>query len=381
MIRYASILYLLAFSITWGYKTYIITPTHNILQNPSISAVQKSILNNTIASIGPSEAHSLSANSNTVLTLILEIVLLTSSIYLEMKYHLFSKLWKIWWIRDISTIVPLILFAGIAIYIFGWLYGIALSIIGLIALFGIYYVLSKLAKKFMLAAFVILLSYMIIFLLLQPISSFISSVPQTQNIINIIFLGLTMGIALITIKLLGDENHLKTVLNFTAAISCISFAIYFGLLINVFWLILLLACFSIYDWIAVQHLGTMQWLAKRLYSENIPGMFLIGSKEAVDKKINQLTKKKEAPQQVKSQATKQKKGSILGSGDIAIPAAVIASSIYYLPHLAVFFLIGAIAGIILDAAWLYFLKPQRGIPALPIIGVIMCAIYIIGVIL
>jgi presenilin-like A22 family membrane protease len=195
-----------------------------------------------------------------------------------------------------------------------------------------------------------------------------------------VYLAVVLIAALATIKLLGDNKSLKAVLNITAAVGCISFAMYFGLLISVWYLAILLVIFSIYDYVAVLRLGTMQYLAQKMYSQMVPAIFIFGDKKEIDKKIGQLSKPKEEQEKPADKPQKKSNSSILGSGDLALPSACVASAIYYLPKVAPFMLIGEMGGMAANAWLLSTGKFKRGLPALVCITTAMIIFLIIGLI-
>lgn len=382
MVTYAFLIYLAIFGLSLGYKTYIINPTQHLLQGNTITSSQRASLNSTIVTIGSTEANSPGDNQNTILILTIEIIALTVCAFLEMKYHIIAKILKIWWLRDLLSVIPFAILFAICIYSFGWEIGIAIGIVGLVVFSGVYFIIAKLAKKFILSAIIVLLSYMILYLLIAPSLNLFSLSNNAKTAINVIYVVGLLAVALISIRLISTSKNNKNILNLTMIISVISFAIYFGLLISIWWLVALIIIFSVYDVIAVLKLGTMQFLATKLYKENIPGMLIMGDKDQLDKKIDNLSKPKDKDI-IQTPPKKRINASILGSGDLAIPGAVIASAVYYLPNIAPFLVVGATVGMIANALWLYsnVSSTRRGIPALPFIAAGICIALIIGLII
>jgi presenilin-like A22 family membrane protease len=362
MVIYASLIYLTIFLLAASYKQFVITPTSSLLLSNSLSSSQRSSISNNIVAVGQSQAQSPGANQNTVETLTAEIIILSIFAILEMKFHLISRLAKIWWVRLLFFALPVLLLAYIAIYALGLALGLALTGLAIAAIIGVYIVVARLTKKYMLAGILICFTFMICYLLLAPTSNLLTSSPNTQLIINIIYMALMVVCAVCAMWELGHSKSLKNLLNLMAAISCISFSIYFGMIINVVYIAILLAIFTCYDFIAVFITKHMQFMGGKLVSQMVPAMFMWGDEKELNEKLKKLGEGKPIAPPKKGP---QKSNSILlGSGDIALPSAAFCSALFYAPKLAPFMLLGTIVGITICGFALSSGKSKIGWPAL-----------------
>ena len=230
---------------------------------------------------------------------------------LEMKFKLFSKLFRNKIARLIAIAAIGLAFSALFVYLFGWVWGLILIAGFLVASFGIGYGLRWIAKDATLAALMVMVISFMAFMVISPLSA-IAFTSHTLQLASSSAIALALlGFALVASWNIGHNKSLKSTLNAVAVFSVFVCGIYFGLYLNLFWCLVLLVVLSVYDLVAVLWLKTMQVLAKSAISGKLPMMMVFGDEKEIDQKMKNITSSKPQTEQ-----KKQSKSSILGVGDL-----------------------------------------------------------------
>ena len=154
-------------------------------------------------------------------------------------------------------------------------------------------------------------------------------------------------------------------LNYVAIVLAVEMSAAMAISFSPFFLLIIFAIFSVWDYIAVMKLKSMQKIAKGaitgVFNRALPLFIYEGNHEALKEKISDKGE------------VKTSNVSILGLGDLIIPGAFIASVfLNYSVALALLLIPTAIYGIYRDMLWAK--KIKSAIPALPIMFIFMAFI-------
>jgi presenilin-like A22 family membrane protease len=330
MMIYSSLMYVLIFILAFAYHSYIFQPT--------ASSAAKTI---TAQAALPSQ------QKGNLEALIIELVFITIIGAIEVKYKPIRRFHA--WLKTkpklkiLFILFVMAMLVALSILLVNIWFGIIVAILILIFTF----VSTKVMEALLISTFTFLgLGYLLI---LSPIGLLPSIVIYAVTVLIITYL-----IA---------EHKSKNVFNILCGITCATIAIFFGVIIVPYIMVILLVVLAIYDYIAVFITKHMTLMASA-FMTTIPIAFVIGDEDYIQKRLAAVNKDKKPKQ------SKKPRGTVLGGGDIMLPSALFTSFIFVnKPYLAIAGVIGAIIGIYLNMLWLK--KKKTALPAIPLIAISM----------
>jgi presenilin-like A22 family membrane protease len=373
---YASLLYILIFSTAFLYNAYVIKPL----------AITKAFgVGTEYVQATHVDATSSSFNYYTIETIVAEVIILTILVLIEMKFKLFSRLLA--WLNKypyLRTIV-LVLFVGGVLYESYLASAGSLVIIGFLTLVFMVsaYFWRKVKRK--IAALMVLFNCFIAWIILIPLGQIASPSLAAQGELMLLSATILIAFFIIMVRRLESNKSLKNTLNTLGVFMALTTAIYFGISISPYFAIAILIALSIYDYLAVFKLQTMQFIAKKAISQLVPALLIFGDENEVEMKLARITDSG-GQQTLPIPPEQESHSAILGLGDIVFPSVIITSFIFYeTGTLAFLMLIGAIAGMLLDmvvlSGWHQKEKLKKGLPALPLICLAQVILFGLGMIL
>ncbi len=129
-----------------------------------------------------------------------------------------------------------------------------------------------------------------------------------------------------------------------------------GLLLNVWYAVFLLAIFAVYDYISVYRTRHMVTLAKAAVDENLPMLFVFPPTLSFD------------TGELSWDSREEREVMMLGFGDVALPSILVASSSSYGLHLSPLFLILPLLGAVVGMIALLSGRIRKPAPGLPLIN-------------
>jgi len=138
-------------------------------------------------------------------------------------------------------------------------------------------------------------------------------------------------------------------------------ALFFGQMFSPTAIVIILAALALYDFLAVFYTKHMQLLAKTLVKQRMPVAFILGKQEVIDRTLSGNALPED-----------RGKASMLGAGDIIFPGAVIASFILSgATGVGLMLVAAASVGMTINMALLQTGKFKQGLPAIPMIAIVM----------
>lgn len=334
---YVSLFYVFIFVVTLAYHSLIYKPTNVV--GAQVIAKQTDV----------------NQQGQSLTYLIVELIIITIIGGLEVKFKFIRRL--IFWIKLHKGVIGTFMFFlfAIALFIFPiWistLFGVPLgTIVGsgldiVFILISIFYIYS--------------ISFFILIFFSVPIAFLLFLSPLNLLYSFVIWLGMVI---LGTVIFVVYKN--KNTMNLITVVIATSSAMFFGILFTPLIMVILLVILAVYDYIAVFKSKHMQLIAGA-FAPVMPILFMVGDKDYLAGRIDKL---KNLNKTGKQTYLKERKGAILGSGDVIIPGAVISSFIFArLPVYAFAAMIGSIIGISLNMLLLKTGKFNEGLPALPLL--------------
>jgi len=144
--------------------------------------------------------------------------------------------------------------------------------------------------------------------------------------------------------------------NITGILVSAGLASLWGLLLNVWYSVFLLAIFAVYDYISVYRTGHMVTLAKAAVDDKLPMLFVFPPSLSFD------------AGELRWDGRGESNVMMLGFGDVALPSILIASSSSYGLHLSPLFLILPLIGAVGGMIALLSGRIRKPAPGLPLIN-------------
>lgn len=164
-----------------------------------------------------------------------------------------------------------------------------------------------------------------------------------------------LGTPVILIYSLIRENEWY-ITNIVGVFMSAGLASLWGLLLNVWYSVALLAVFAVYDYISVYRTKHMISLAKAAVDEKLPMLFVFPSSNDFSMKDVTWDDRPEGGVMM------------LGFGDIALPSILVASSAIYGLYTSIAFLLFPLIGGLIGMGALLFLNIKKPAPGLPLIN-------------